>query len=365
VNSRAFLQALLAAALFGATTPASKELLEHLPPELCAGLFYLGAALGLLPVLLRHPDARGRFGWPADRPNQKRLLGAILFGGVLGPLLLLWGLTRTSAASTSILLNLETPATALLALVLFREHVGRLAWVANAGLLAAGILLSFEGGKPGLIGALLIALATLAWGFDNNLTALIDGITPSESTFWKGLVAGCVNLTIGLVITGGATPNLAWLGALAIGMLGYGASIVLYIRSAQALGASRSGLVFGSAPFWGVLLALLFLGEALQVNQVVALVLTVLSLGLLFLEQHAHVHVHEAQTHTHGHRHDDGHHDHTHPGLAPSTYHTHEHTHARLVHEHAHLPDLHHRHAHAELTPERRAELEAELNAEG
>lgn len=344
MKSRAFLQALLAAALFGAATPASKVLLENLSSEICAGLFYLGAAAGLLPLVLAKPSAR--FGWPADRTNQWRLGGAILFGGILGPLLLLWGLSRASASNTAMLLNLETPATALLALVLFRENLGRLAWLANGGLLAAAVLLSLGDGKPGLIGAGLVALATVAWGIDNNLTALIDGITPSESTFWKGLVAGTTNLAIGLALTPTA-PSPAWLGALAIGVLGYGASIVLYIRAAQAMGAARSQMVFATAPFWGVVLALAFLGERLGGHQIAAALLIVLALALLFLEQHEHEHVHEALTHTHGHRHDDGHHNHTHAGLDPSTHHTHPHRHERLVHTHPHLPDIHHRHAHA------------------
>lgn len=351
MNPRAFLQALLAAALFGAATPASKALLAELPPEPMAGLFYLGAAAGLFPFVLVAARRERHFGWPRDRTNRRRLLGAILFGGVLGPLLLLWGLERTSAASGAMLLNLETPATALLALVLFREHLGRLAWIANAGLVLAGLLLSFGGGRPALIGGLLVALATVAWGLDNNLTALIDGITPTQSTFWKGLVAGSFNLALAFVVApaGALTPSLAWLGALSIGVLGYGLSIVLYISAAQSLGAARSQMVFATAPFWGVVLAVVGLGETLGAREAAAIAVIMLALALLFLEQHAHPHVHEAQTHTHAHRHDDGHHDHTHPGLDPSTYHSHEHTHARLVHDHAHLPDIHHRHSHKEL----------------
>jgi drug/metabolite transporter (DMT)-like permease len=347
MNPRAFSQALLAAALFGAATPASKWLLDALSPQVLAGLFYLGAAAGIAPLMGRRRSAR--WGWPSDALNQRRLLGAILFGGVLGPLLLLLGLQHTSAASTAMLLNLETPATALLALVWFREHLGKLAWIANGGLLAAGVLLSLGGGKPGLIGAGLVALATLAWGLDNNLTALIDGITPSECTFWKGLVAGTTNLVIGLSLTPTAWSS-AWLWALAIGVLAYGASIVLYIRSAQSIGAARSQMVFATAPFWGIVLAVAFLGEPLSIWQGLALVLICLALVLLFLEQHEHPHVHPVQAHTHGHRHDDGHHNHTHPGLAASVYHTHDHEHELLEHSHPHLPDLHHRHSHAAAT---------------
>jgi hypothetical protein len=71
--------ALLSAALFGAATPASKLLLDEIPPLRLAGLLYLGAALGAAPAAL----SRGRCALPRDAANRLRLAGAILFGGVL------------------------------------------------------------------------------------------------------------------------------------------------------------------------------------------------------------------------------------------------------------------------------------------
>lgn len=342
---RGFAEALVAAALFGAATPVSKRLLGEVSPQVLAGLFYLGAAAGLLPFVLR-AAARGRgLGVPADRRNRLRLLGAVVFGGIAGPLLLLLGLDVARAASVAMLLNLETTATAVLAFVLFREHLGRWAWAGNVGVLVAGVLLGLEGGRPGMLGAVLVSAAAVCWGLDNNLTALIDGITPVQSTFWKGLVAGATNLAIGLAVAP-AAPTTAWALALAVGVFSYGASIVLYISAAQTLGATRSQMAFASSPFFGVALAVLWLGEGLSAAQVVAFAVIVASLALLFLEGHDHRHVHEARVHTHTHRHDDGHHDHEHAGLPASTRHSHEHAHDRLEHAHPHWPDLHHRHRH-------------------
>ncbi|MCB9915108.1 MAG: DMT family transporter [Planctomycetes bacterium] len=342
---RGLAQGLLAAALFGAATPLSKRLLADVPPQVLAGLFYAGAALGLVPALLRGPRHGARLGLPRDARNRLRLLGAVVFGGVLGPLLLLAGLELARSASVSMLLNLETTATAVLGVLLFREHLGRWAWAGNAGVLAAGLLLSLEGGRPNLVGALLVAAAALCWGLDNNLTALIDGITPVQSTFWKGLAAGATNLAIGLALTHEA-PSASWLVALGVGTLAYGASIVLYISSAHVLGATRSQMVFATAPFFGVALAVLWLGEDLSPLQGVAFLVLVLALALLALDGHDHEHVHEPLRHTHAHRHDDGHHDHVHDGLPPHHRHTHEHEHGRRSHRHPHWPDLHHRHAH-------------------
>lgn len=344
-RQRGVLQGLLAAALFGAATPVSKRLLTDVSPQTLAGLFYAGTAAALLPVIVRSATHGDRPGLPRDSVNRLRLLGAVVFGGVLGPLLLLVGLDLARATSVAMLLNLETTATAVLAFLLFREHLGRWAWVGNTGVVAAGVLLSLEGGRPGLTGALLVAGATVCWGLDNNLTAVIDGITPVQSTFWKGLIAGATNLTLGLALSP-ARPSVAWLAALGVGALSYGASIVLYISAAHSLGASRSQMVFATSPFFGVVLAVLWLGEGLTSLQIAAFLVIAASLTLLFLERHEHVHVHEATVHTHSHRHDDEHHDHEHEGLPPGHRHTHEHAHVRMVHSHPHWPDLHHRHEH-------------------
>jgi len=340
----AFLLALLSALLFGASTPASKALLASLEPFQLAGLLYLGAAMAMAPVvaLERRRGARIRL----DRTNATRLAGAVLFGGVLGPVLLLAALRLTLAGSVSLLLNLEMVATAVLGVVLFREHLGRAGWIGVVGVVAAGGLVAGTGGSPGLLGALLTAAACVCWALDNHLTALIDGITPARSTLAKGAVAGATNLGIGVV----ADPLLATPGAiaaaLAVGALSYGASIALYIRAAHELGATRAQAVFASAPFIGAALAFAFLGEPAGSAHVAASLLLLPSIAALFLSQHAHAHVHDPVDHVHSHRHDDGHHFHDHPGLPPGARHSHAHRHGRLVHAHPHWPDLHHRHEH-------------------
>jgi drug/metabolite transporter (DMT)-like permease len=340
----ALLLALLSALLFGASTPASKALLTSLEPFQLAGLLYLGAALGMAPVVaLEHRSgARIRL----DRANATRLAGAVLFGGVLGPVLLLVALRLTLAGSVSLLLNLEMVATAVLGVVFFREHLGRAGWIGVVGVVAAGGLVAGSGGWPGLLGALLTAAACICWALDNHLTALIDGITPARSTLAKGAVAGTTNLGIGVV----ASPLLATPGAiaaaLAVGAVAYGASIALYIRAAHELGATRAQAVFASAPFAGAALAFAFLGEPVGSAHVAASLLLVPSIAMLLRSQHAHGHVHDPVDHVHSHRHDDGHHLHDHPGLAPGARHSHAHHHGRLVHAHPHWPDLHHRHEH-------------------
>lgn len=345
------LLASLSAVLFGASTPASKLLLASLSPFQLAGLLYLGAAAGMLPlVALEHRrGARTAF----DRVNAARLGGAVLFGGVLGPVLLLFGLRLVLAGSVSLLLNLEMVATAVLGVLLFREHLGRAGWAGVAGVVAAGAILAGGGGWPGVAAALLVAGACLCWGLDNHLTALIDGITPARSTFVKGAVAGTTNLAIGIGLA--AAPLDASAGVLAaalgVGALSYGASIALYIAGAHELGATRAQAVFASSPFVGAALSFTLLGEPVAWTHAAAFGLLAVSIVLLFASQHAHPHVHEPVEHIHSHRHDDGHHFHTHPDqpdLQPGMRHSHLHRHERLVHAHPHWPDIHHRHTHAE-----------------
>jgi drug/metabolite transporter (DMT)-like permease len=244
MRTRGIIQALAAAVFFGASTPVAKVLLDSIQTFQLAGLLYLGAAICLAPVVLRRAR-RGETVLPRDRRNRWRLAGAVFFGGIVGPVLLLLGLRLALAASVAMWLNLEALATAVLAFVLFREHIGRWTWLGNVGVVIAGVMLSIDQGWHGWLGFAHIAGAAIAWGIDNNLTALIDGIRPTDSTFWKGLIAGSVNLAIGLAIV---RPDLsvAWLWTLLLGGISYGASIVLYIHAAQNLGATRSQMIFAA-----------------------------------------------------------------------------------------------------------------------
>jgi drug/metabolite transporter (DMT)-like permease len=337
--------ALLAAVLFGASAPASKLLLSGLQPFQLAGLLYLGAALGAAPWALRAKRSRKRA--TLNATNRRRLAGSVIFGGVLGPVLLLLALNRASAGSVSLLLNLEIVATALLGVGFFREYLGRSGWLGIAAILCGGSILSFEGGTPGLVAGALAAAACTCWGLDNNLTALIDGLSPSEITFWKGIVAGSTNLLLGLVLAPLVASPTFIAGALVVGMFSYGASIVLYITAAQQIGAARSQAVFASAPFVGAAISFAMLNDPFGAPAVVAGLLFAVGVVLAFLDRHEHAHAHEACTHIHAHRHDEGHHDHEHAVRLPlDARHTHEHSHAVLAHAHRHLPDLHHRHGH-------------------
>lgn len=338
------LMALLSAMLFGAATPASKLLLQGLTPFQLAGLLYIGAALAVAPGALKN----GGLALPlrGDRRNQKRLLGAILFGGILGPVALLFGLRMSEATSISLWLNLELAATAVLGVILFRDHLGYRGWLGVAMALIASILITWDPGSAGYLAGFFVLIACVCWGLDNHLTALIDGITPGQSTLWKGAIAGTVNLSIGATLSPLSASAQTIAIALLVGAFSYGASIVLYIYAAQKTGATRAQVIFASAPFFGVALSVIFIGESLSVIYIVAIPVFLAGVAFLLVEGHAHKHSHEAITHEHSHRHDDGHHTHEHPGLPPSVQHTHQHTHKPIQHSHPHWPDIHHRHKH-------------------
>ncbi len=337
----AVLFALIAAALFGAATPLSKSLLASLSPFQLSGLLYLGAALGVQPSVWRG-------GWHSlrqtDVATRRRLAGAVFSGGILGPVLLLFGLRAAAAASVSLWLNLEAVATAILGGLIFHDRLGRNGWLGAIGIMLASAMLSMGEGTAGWMAGALVALACSCWGVDNQLTALIDGITPAQSTFWKGLVAGLVNLTIGIAAEPWRCSVNAILEAVVVGMFAYGVSIMLYITAAQHLGATRSQLVFSTSPYFGIGLAILLLGERLSALQLSAAAIAGLSIFVLTIEWHSHAHGHQPLDHEHFHRHDDEHHDHEH--AIEGAAHSHRHAHAPLIHLHHHWPDLHHRHLH-------------------
>lgn len=333
---------LVAAVLFGASTPAAKALLDGMGPLTLAGALYLGAA-AFAALFARRGGTQDQ---RRSRRNLTLLLGAVVFGGVLGPTAMLTGVRWAPAASSALWLNLETPATALLGVLFFREHLTGRGWGGVLLVSLASVLLAAPQDFALAPAALFFTLACVCWGLDNNLTALIDGYTPAQSTFLKGLLAGAVNLALARLIGEEPPPGVLFAAAFLVGTLSYGASLVLYVAAAQHLGATRSQLAFATAPFVGVVLSWVLLGESITVVQVVAGLL--MGLGIVWgtNDTHHHPHRHDYTRHTHWHRHDDGHHNHSHERLPFSGWHTHEHEHEPLEHEHAHRSDLHHRHEH-------------------
>ncbi len=333
---------IVAAALFGASTPAAKALLTGMGPLRLAGLLYLGAALTVLPSALRARASAKCFA----AKNILRLAGVAVLGGIAAPILLLIALERAPAASVALWLNLETVATALLGALLFREQLGRRGWIAVAVITLASVALASPARFETSVAAALVLAACVCWGLDNNLTAIIDGFTPSQSTFVKGVAAGVTNLLVGTFLETRPLELTYAVASLVLGAFSYGLSIVLYVRGAQQLGPTRSQMIFSTAPLFGAALAWLVLGEAITWVHAGAAVLMGAVLVWLHRERHEHEHHHIASTHMHAHRHDDGHHDHEHPGMPRSLWHVHEHTHEETTHSHPHQPDLHHRHTH-------------------
>jgi len=339
------LTAILAAFLFGAAAPFGKPLLAYLNDFQFAGLLYIGAALGVSVILIKQKSLQ--WPWKLELKEFYKLSGAIVFGGILGPVFLMAGLRLAAAASVSLWLNLEMVATLVIGYFFFDDHLSRKGWLASAGVILAAILIAWDGGVAGLKAGGLITLACICWGIDNHLTALIDGITPAQSTFWKGLFAGSVNLGLGLLIGNYSASGLQTLASLGLGVIAYGLSILLYIISAHNLGATRSQLLFSSAPFFGLILSIT-LGESLTLFQGIAFIMFVVSIFFLFRESHTHAHLHKPFSHTHTHQHPDEHHDHKHPDIAEDNFrHTHQHQHSSMKHDHPHWPDLHHRHEHS------------------
>jgi drug/metabolite transporter (DMT)-like permease len=335
--------ALLAAALFGAGTPLAKTLMAGVSPWMLAGVLYLGSGIGLLVLRLvrRTPSvtlAPGEWPW---------LAVAVLAGGVVGPVLLMFGLAGMPASGASLLLNAEGVFTSLLAWFVFKENFDRRIALGMLAIVAGAVVLSWpdqaEFGTPWP--ALAVLGACLAWGIDNNLTRKVSLADATWIAMVKGLAAGSVNLAIALSL-GASLP--AWgvlAGSATLGFFAYGISLTLFVVALRHLGTARTGAYFSVAPFFGAMLAVLVLGEPITPALLVAGALMALGVWLHLSESHAHLHEHEAMEHEHEHVHD-AHHQHHAPGDAPPGPHTHRHWHAPMAHSHEHFPDEHHRHSH-------------------
>lgn len=338
--------ALAAAALFGGSTPLVKLLVGELPTLLLAGLLYLGSGLGLAAIRLLRDRcwkpiglATGEWHW---------LAGAIVFGGLLGPVLLVFGLTHTAAGAASLMLNLEAVFTAVLAWVIFKENADLRIVLGMLLIVAGGAVLVWPGAgseSPDWIGPLAIAAACLCWAIDNNLTRKVALNDATWIASVKGLSAGSVNLLLALW-SGSALPPAALLASgMALGLVAYGISLVLFVIGLRHLGTARTGAYFSVAPFFGAILAVTWLGEPITAALLVAGALMALGLWLHLSETHEHGHTHEAIKHAHEHEHD-AHHAHTHVEGDVAPRHSHTHRHEVLRHSHGHFPDAHHRHSH-------------------
>lgn len=344
----AVLIALGAAALFGASTPLAKLLMGALPAMLVAGLLYLGSGIGLIAARM----IRDR-GW--CRPELSAhdwpwLIGAIVIGGAIGPTLLMLGLARASAADTSLLLNLESVFTALLAWLAFREHISGRIVVGMLFIVAGSIALSWPSAaaaEGSWLGGLAVAGACLCWAIDNNLTRQVSGSDALFVAGSKGMVAGSINVALALGAGASLPPWHMTASMMLLGLFGYGISLVLFVHALRELGAARAGAYFAIAPFIGAAIAIVFFHESASTAFLAAAILMGIGVWIHLTERHVHEHAHDPLSHSHSHTHDE-HHQHQHAfEWNGREAHGHQHNHAEIMHSHPHYPNIHHRHTHA------------------
>ena len=339
--------ALLAAALFGVSTPLVQRAGVGLGAFTTAALLYVGAAL--IGALLREPVEREAALRRGDLP---RLAWMALFGAAIGPVALAWGLQHTSGTSGSLMLALEALFTVVLARLLYREVMDARVWAAMLLLLAGGVVLVLDRGVTGgaqLLGLLAVLAATAAWGLDNTLSRALAERDPGQVVLGKSLLGAAATAALAVAAHESWPSVGAALALLAIGAGGYGLSLRLYLLAQRAFGAARTGSVFAFAPVIGALLAIALGDRSVSWGMAAGGALMLAGVALHLAESHGHAHAHEADEHEHAHRHDDGHHGHTHEDgrtQMPEAAHSHRHTHEPQNHAHSHVPDAHHAHRH-------------------
>jgi len=349
MNRSSVLFALLAALLFGASTPLAKLLIGDVQPVMLGGLLYLGSGVGL--GICRFVRDKSWQVSGMDSGEWKWLLGAIFFGGVLGPVFLMYGLTSTSGSTASLMLNLESVLTALIAWVVFKENADRRIVLGMLAIVLGGVVLTFQPhtqeNTSSLLGLAAIAVACTCWAIDNNLTRKVSASDPVFIASTKGLIAGVVNCSIAYFM-GVQFPQIQILfSAMSLGLFGYGISLVFFVMALRGLGTARTGAYFSTAPFIGSAVALIFIGESASTAFWIASVLMGIGVWLHISEVHEHEHTHDVLEHSHAHSHDE-HHQHEHSeGEVISDNHVHWHRHTVMNHKHPHYPDIHHQHSHS------------------
>jgi drug/metabolite transporter (DMT)-like permease len=340
---RGGLLALVAATLFGASTPVLQLLGAGVGPFVTAALLYAGAAVAGA-LLQRRVESEARL----VRGDLPRLLAMAAFGAALGPVALAWGLQRTSGTGASLMLSFEALFTILFAWGLYRETMDRRVWIAVLLLLSGGILLVLDQGRVGsarLLGLLAVIVATIAWALDNTLSRALADRDPGRVVLAKSALGVAATTALAL-LAGDKVPSLSIsFGLLALGAIAYGLSLRFYLLAQRAFGAARTGSVFAFAPFIGALLAVALGDRSGSWLMLAGGALMLAGVGLHLAEAHEHAHAHDLLEHEHAHLHDDGHHDHRHEPM-PKGPHSHRHVHPPTRHSHPHVPDVHHTHEH-------------------
>ncbi|MEA4957873.1 hypothetical protein SDC9_29484 [bioreactor metagenome] len=400
---------LLSGLLFGIATPFSKILLINLNSFQLAGLLYLGSGTVIVPTIIKklynnlnyninkmdvnknnaidneNDNKNNKKNNKKDNKNENnednknnknkykninekiikeylfnlgfgknflKILLIVIFGGILGPLFLMMGLSYNSASSTAVWLNMELVATAILGVIFFKDNLDKFAVIGLILTFSAGLVVSWNNSFGNLFSIIFIILACFSWGLDNQLTSIVDGVSPEFITFVKGIFGGGINLTIGLFLAHHILSIESIFFGIVLGIVSYGLSIVIFISSAQNLGATRSQILFSTAPFWGILFSL-FIGEPITLNLIIASLLLIIAVLITNNLVHNHYHSHKKIEHIHLHSHDDNHHNHNHNidnsescDKSKNKKHSHMHHHNEKYHKHNHFPDLHHKHTH-------------------
>jgi drug/metabolite transporter (DMT)-like permease len=339
--------AIFSALLFGISPVACKAIVGQMPSSLLAGLLYLGSGLGLTWVVIHQATPVSGTLSALSWRQRCNFAGAVISGGVAAPLFLAYGIRFGTATEVSLLLNFESVATTLLAWMIFHEYIGYRVWIGKALIVGASILvvLTGSGGLQLSIPGLSVLAACLLWGVDNNLTRELESIPAPFLACMKGWIAGIFNVLIFLLLFRTPVTIFQVSGALIIGALSYGASLVLFIHALREIGSARTSTWFASGPLFGTILAIIVLGERPPGAYWIAGPIMLSGLFFLYREVHRHVHRHERVTHSHAHEHDE-HHLHQHVDGKSVEKHDHLHVHTPTTHTHDHWPDVHHRHTH-------------------
>lgn len=341
---RSVVFAILAALLFGLNAPFSKLLLDEMSPLYLAAFLYLGAGLGMLVLVLLNRKKLAQKEAPLTKKELPSVILMILLD-IAAPIFLMLGISQTNSATAALLGNFEIVATALIAMIFFKEAIGKRLTIAIIFITVSSMILTLGDGGDLQVssGAVYVLLACICWGFENNCTRNLSHKDPAQVVVLKGFGSGTGALIIALIWGSFSGRAVEMLLSMLLGFVAYGLSILFYVKAQRGLGAARTSAYYAAAPFMGVVISWLIFGTGLNLAFGLALILMLIGTYFTVSEDHGHVHSHHALTHDHQHSHDDGHHDH---GHKEQTAHSHSHSHEQVNHAHSHLPDIHHRHQH-------------------
>ena len=277
-----YASAIVAAILFGGVSTIGKPIVSTVDPLLLSAIIYLIAGLFFTPSAARSSSK-------ITRKTFFLIIVSAVSGAAIAPIVFFQGLKMSTAADTALLANGETVFSILFALLIFRERLRPIGYIAVTLILSGVFLvttnLDFDSSIFSLnIGNVLVILATCIWGFDNNICKIIARqLHISKLIQLKALIGGTILMgTVIMLRIPFSIHTEQIIPIFLLSVFGFAISLYLYLHSIKRIGVIKASSLLSLSAVFGIIFAMIFLRESISVNQIIAISVMIFGIHLMY-----------------------------------------------------------------------------------